>query len=65
MRVYDLAIESGVKGVTLFRDGCLLSGQVLNAVSGVSEGVCPDCGGTLIHKEGCEECECGYQACSL
>ena len=26
-------------------------------------GVCPDCGGTLRHEEGCVKCHCGYTKC--
>ncbi|MCU0665652.1 MAG: TSCPD domain-containing protein [Candidatus Omnitrophica bacterium] len=26
-------------------------------------GVCPDCGGTLRHEEGCVKCHCGYSKC--
>ncbi|MBM3245060.1 MAG: vitamin B12-dependent ribonucleotide reductase [Candidatus Omnitrophica bacterium] len=26
-------------------------------------GVCPDCGGTLRHEEGCVKCYCGYSKC--
>jgi hypothetical protein len=27
-------------------------------------GVCPDCGGTLRHEEGCVKCQgCGYSKC--
>ncbi len=26
-------------------------------------GICPDCGGTLRHEEGCVKCHCGYSKC--
>jgi len=30
----------------------------------IAAGVCPACGGTLSHKEGCLEClECGWSIC--
>lgn len=28
------------------------------------DGVCPDCGGSLVHSEGCARClNCGYSRC--
>lgn len=54
---YDLGVSLGVKGLTIFRDGCL-DAQVLDRA-------CPDCGTVLIRKEGCEECpNCGLSMCS-
>jgi ribonucleoside-diphosphate reductase alpha chain len=65
---YDLAIELGVKGLTVFRDGCLPSGQVLVAASSgmVAEvETCPDCNVEMIHQSGCSECPtCGLSLCS-
>ena len=61
---YDLAVGLGVKGLTVFRDGCLPSGQVLVATSGEVE-VCPDCNVEMIHQSGCSECPtCGLSLCS-
>jgi len=38
--------------------------EPLNAsASGDIVGVCPDCGGTLRHEEGCVKCHCGYSKC--
>jgi len=57
---YEFAIKMGVKGLTVFRDGCLTTGQVLDAMQD-----CPDCGTPLVHKEGCESCpNCGLEMCS-
>jgi ribonucleoside-diphosphate reductase alpha chain len=57
---YEFAIKMGVKGLTVFRDGCLTTGQVLDAMQD-----CPDCGTALVHKEGCESCpNCGLEMCS-
>lgn len=65
---YDLAIHLGVKGLTVFRDGCLPSGQVLVSAHStvVAEAeVCPDCNVEMIHQSGCSECPtCGLSLCS-
>lgn len=31
--------------------------------SPVIKGACPDCGGRIVHEEGCPHCHCGYSGC--
>lgn len=65
LRAYNTAIELGVKGVTVFRDNCLLTGQVL-ARSSSDETKCPECQEVLVMKEGCAECpNCSWSKCDL
>ena len=71
-RVFVLAHESGLKGVTVFRDGCR-GRQVLELLplpggepSGAGEGglCCPRCGGDLATDGGCRTCAlCGASSC--
>jgi ribonucleoside-diphosphate reductase alpha chain len=60
---YQLAFETGCKGVTVFRDGCK-SRQVLRA--GLGSGSCPECGEPLVMQGGCQTCaSCGYSICTI
>lgn len=63
---YMMAWDTNCKGITVFRDGCKGSGQVLESGIMISQkGLCPDCGTATIHKEGCESCpNCGYSVCA-
>lgn len=63
---YVQAWQSGCKGITVFRDGCL-STQVLTRVEvDKDKSKCPLCGAEIIMKEGCESCEiCGWSKCSV
>ena len=62
-RAYQLAFETGCKGVTVFRDGCK-NRQVLRA--GVGPDRCVECGEPLVMQSGCETCaSCGYSVCSI
>ncbi len=67
--VYLRAFDLGCKGCTTYRPnavtGSVLSLSVPEAVV-VEAGTCPECGaGTLLHREGCNQCAaCGYAACS-
>jgi ribonucleoside-diphosphate reductase alpha chain len=60
---YQLAFETGCKGVTVFRDGCKTR-QVLR--SGLGSGSCPECGEPLVMQGGCQTCaSCGYSVCTI
>lgn len=60
---YQLAFDTGCKGVTVFRDGCK-SRQVLRA--GLGSGSCPECGEPLVMQGGCQTCaSCGYSVCTI
>lgn len=76
-KLYMYAWKQGLKGITIYRDGCMREGiltttetkkssikEVVEPV--ISKDECPDCGGELIHSNGCTECTvCVYSACSL
>jgi ribonucleoside-diphosphate reductase alpha chain len=60
---YQLAFDTGCKGVTVFRDGCKAQ-QVLRA--GLGSGSCPECGEPLVMQGGCQTCtSCGYSLCTI
>jgi len=60
---YQLAFETGCKGVTVFRDGCKAR-QVLRA--GADTERCPECGEPLVMQGGCRNCaSCGYSICTV
>ena len=71
--VFVAAYRSGLKGVTVYRDGCK-QGQVLVYGPAWEPGAehparaeanhCPDCGGPLEPEDGCRRCRaCGYSVC--
>lgn len=68
--IFDAYISmwaSGLKGGTVYRDGCR-DVQVLNAVTTTLDfSNCPECGGPVKYQEQCIECvaECGWSACSI
>lgn len=78
-QIYKVAYEKGLKGVSIFRDGCLRVGilntsqikeeEVNNSKTNHSTEdleVCPECGGKMVHSGGCSEClSCKYSPCSI
>lgn len=60
-RIYEWAHKLGLKGITVFRDGCK-GKQVLNSFAR-----CPECGRhTLNQKSGCDTClNCGFSKCDI
>lgn len=62
---YQLAFQTGCKGVTVFRDGCK-GRQVLRAGVDVDGDRCPECGNPLVMQGGCSNCpSCGYSICTI
>lgn len=60
---YQLAFETGCKGVTVFRDGCKTR-QVLHAGSHPER--CSECGEPLVMQSGCQTCaSCGFSVCAV
>lgn len=68
--LYMYAWEKGLKGVTIYRDGCKRSG-ILNSENKINyekvNNICPDCGSNnMIKVNGCILCQdCGYSPCSV
>lgn len=75
--LYLYAWGKGLKGVTLYRDGCRRSGILINnkkennldldkKINNFKTEMCPECGGKVIETGGCKEClECGWSPCSI
>lgn len=74
--IYMYAWKQGLKGVTVYRDGCARSGILstdnkdnkteLTEEEMIAQNICPECKGEIINTGGCEECtSCGYSPCSI
>jgi len=68
--IYIYAWEKGLKGVTIYRDGCKRSGVLTSDNKKEYEkahGICQDCGSNQLIKDGgCVLClECGWSPCSV
>lgn len=71
--LYMYAYDMGLKGITIYRDGCKRMGilstkkkeeEKASPVSGILP--CPECGGELVSTEGCDSCKsCGWSKCQL
>ena len=63
-RVYQLAFDLGLKGVTVYRDRCR-QGQPMTTQQ-AQAGICPQCHGLINDQDGCSRCPtCGAALCSL
>lgn len=75
--LYKLAFRKGLKGITIFRDGCARLGILTNdtpteetktdsKTQETNAEKCPECGGDMIQTGGCKEClSCGYSPCGV
>ena len=69
--LYMYAYDMGLKGITIYRDGCKRMGilstkkkEENKSASGILP--CPECGGELVSTEGCDSCKsCGLSKCQL
>lgn len=69
--LYMYAYDMGLKGITIYRDGCKRMGilstkkkEENKSASGILP--CPECGGELFSTEGCDSCKsCGWSKCQL
>jgi ribonucleoside-diphosphate reductase alpha chain len=76
--LYIKAWKAGLKGITVFREGCARVGilsskkDMTNNKTDMSDqdwidnGICPECKSSLNMTGGCKECEsCGFQLCGI
>jgi ribonucleoside-diphosphate reductase alpha chain len=75
-KIYMYAWEQGLKGITIYRDGCAREGILKGKenVEGktemteqdfIDQNICPECQSKLYNTGGCRECkECGFSVCS-
>jgi len=74
--LYMYAWESGLKGVTIYRDGCAREGILQGEENGtkkemtdqdwIDQNICPECHITLDMTGGCKECpECAFELCEV
>lgn len=71
-RAYQLAWDSGLKGVAYFRDGCYRDAVLTREGKSPEGGIqfldttdnCPTCGSDIVREENCKKCySCGWSAC--
>lgn len=76
--IYIKAWENGLKGITIFRDGCARAGILkangpdkdekvnMTDQDWIDNGICPECKNSLDMSGGCKECtNCGFQLCGV
>lgn len=68
--IYMMAWKYGLKGITIYRDGCSRAGILSNHAKSEDDKpkvfACPECGGELLPSGGCKTCiDCGYSPCAL
>jgi ribonucleoside-diphosphate reductase alpha chain len=63
MNIYIEAWKQGLKGITIYREGCKRDGILIKEKK---KPTCPECGAEIEHTGGCVSCpECGFGMCSL
>ena len=75
--LYMYAWEKGLKGITIYRDGCARTGilttnknkeekKEMTQDDFLEQNICPTCQNELNHTGGCVECPaCGFSVCSV
>jgi len=75
-KAYIYGWKKGLKGMTVYRNGCARAGILTNSNSAdiktadtmdfVSNNICPECNDSLVESGGCKSCRsCGYSPCSV
>ena len=73
---YIYGWKQGLKGMTVYREGCKRAGILTNSddvdnedmteTDWVEAGICPECKSNLDRTQGCKNCNnCGWSACSV
>lgn len=74
--IYMYGWKAGLKGMTIYRDGCAKTGILstenkenkteVSDTELIEQNICPECKGELINTGGCHECvSCGFSPCSI
>ncbi len=74
--LYLYAWKKGVKGITIYRDGCMRTGilstdeeltsKEMTHDDFVSQNICPECKSQITRSGGCVDCKiCGFSQCTI